>query len=643
MIGTIDLYKLAFTPNDTMYFDSTFSQNDWFDAQEHLSVENISFNGDRAFKLGSNYLDIIFNYNYIRYKLNDRYIYAFIENINYTNDNCCQLDISIDLNQTFLTELQSAISTSNIGNMTKTNNYFNTYKPYENKYSVNDYNTHNLGILNNNHHITDSGSNTILGFILLNVDPNLELYVPIDDGTKRTVGRLLKDNGLITPCSCLAFPIQYDITNHKLLTINNMGYKIGNQTEINYDMAGSSYLNAFMQTYGSYLADSCIGITFEKIAGITLEYDVEGGFNWYYLKLNSDNCSIINSVLSEKHTQSNLPTYIGDILCIHNNNTINTSNYNLETYLSNVPTPLLRSPYIYLRVGNDSEHITLNLLDFYSDIAIERPLVLTIESFTSCVYPFSTNLRFLLNNKPITDRNVMFNLITSDPVPYKISAWESYYANNKASVNDGLATAHKYGRQQDQLQFAGAVLQSGLDFATGVIPYTKAGNFYKRKKGPTDRQVTNSTTGFFSNLLNAGISYANSEIERKKEKALLDIQWNDIKSAPSDFSNMSSSLTAKYSNGPQCIEIDLYIAKNLDDIIKYHKQYGYKINRMEKLNWIDIKQHTIFDYISFNTITLKSTLPQFYTATIEQQYEQGIRFWYDYSKFMNYEIENEEL
>ena len=63
---------------------------------------------------------------------------------------------------------------------------------------------------------------------------------------------------------------------------------------------------------------------------------------------------------------------------------------------------------------------------------------------------------------------------------------------------------------------------------------------------------------------------------------------------------------------------------------------------METLTWADIQQHTVFDYISFNTITLKSTLPQFYTAMIEQQYEQGVRFWYDYANFMNYQIENTE-
>ena len=181
-----------------------------------------------------------------------------------------------------------------------------------------------------------------------------------------------------------------------------------------------------------------------------------------------------------------------------------------------------------------------------------------------------------------------------------------------------------------------------MDFATGLIPYTKAGNLYKSIRKPNDRSIINSTIGGVETLINAGVSWANGELERSKQRALLDISWNDIKSSPSDFSNMNSSITSRYNSGSQCIEVDIYIANNIDDIKQYHKQYGYKVNRMEAITWSNIQQHTVFDYISFNTITLKSTLPQFYTAMIEQQYEQGVRFWYDYDNFMNYQIENTE-
>ena len=634
MLGTIDLYKLALTPNDTLYFDSVNDQTDWFDNQEHLSIDNISFNGARAFQIDGNYLDLIFNYNYVRYKLNDRYIYAFIENIDYANDNCATLNISIDLNQTFLAELQTAISTSNIGNVTKKDSYFSTYKPYENKYPVDEYESYHLGKLNPNAGISVSGHEILCGYILLNIDPMLEVYVPIADGSTKKIGWVLTDNNYVTPCSCLAFPIQYDLTDRIFRSVTYMNCKINNTDT---DIIGSNLLTTFMLTYGSYMVDKCIGITFEKIANIELAGNQENG---YYLNLDSNNCVIVNDVLSEPHEQGHYPVEIGNLLVIKKNNTKNIVTFNLNTYLSNIPLPLIRSPYVYIRIGNDSEYITLNVLDFLNSIAINKPLTLKVEYFTSCIYPFVTNIVFFINDRPITDRNAIFNLITSEPVPYKISAWENFYANNKASVNDGLATAQKYGRKESLLRLGGDLIGGAIDTATILTPFTKKGKLSSRRL--SDKEVYSAGTGAISTIINAGINYANSELERQKEKALLNISWNDIKSQPNEFSNVSSNLTSKYNKGPQCIEVDIYIAKNINDIINYHKQYGYKVNRMETLTWADIKQHTVFDYIAFNTITLKSTLPQFYTAMIEQQYEQGVRFWYDYTNFMNYQIENTE-
>lgn len=639
MIGTIDLYSLALTPNDTMYFDSVNAQTQWFNERQHLSIDDVSFNGSRAFKLGSNYLDIIFQYNYVRYQLNGRYIYAFIENVDYSNDNCCSLQVSIDLNQTFLQELQTAIVTSNIGNTTEKNSYFNTYKPYDNKVSVADYNTIHLGKLN-----TVLWQNRyILGYVLMNVDPNLELLIATNKSSRK-IGFVLRDLDYYTPCSCIAMPLWYDIENRKFVSgLLTVPYKIDNGN-IEYGIASGNLLNSFIKAYGSYLANSAIGITFENIGGIEVEYDNGDP----YIHFSSDTATVIKDISVERTPTGQYDVELGgDLLVIKRNINKTVNTYNLETYLSNIPTPLLRSPYLYLRIGNDSEYITLNLLDFYYNENITRPLTLTIEKFTSCVYPFTNNLKFKLNNIDIADRNAMFNIITTEPIPYRIDAWQSYYAQNKASVNDGLATKQKYERQEQIISTVSNMAIGAIDVAQTLIPYTKAGNYYKYKgaKGNkvSDRTVNNAIGSGAGMIIGAIADWSNSELEREKERKLLEINWNDIKSSPAEFSNMSSSITAKYNTGPQCIEIDLYIAKNINDIIKYHKQYGYKVNRMEHISWGSIRKHNLFDFISFNTITIKSTLPQFYTAILEQQYETGVRFWYNYDYFMDFERENGEI
>ena len=629
MVGTIDLYSLALTPNDTMYFDSVNAQTQWFNERQHLTIDNVSFNGARAFQLGNNYLDIIFQYNYVRYQLNGRYIYAFIENVDYTNDNCCSLQLSIDLNQTFLTELQTVISTSNIGNVTKKDSYFSTYKSYDNKLSVSEYNVQHLGRLND---YTDG--TLLVGFVLVNIDDKTELTQNVNGAHTIVVGRTI-DNNYYLPCGTLVFPIKYNLTTRKFIKTDafmHNGIYMKDQNNNGISVDGAEYLNEFIKYYGSYISN--IGLTFESIAGLT--YVEEN--NDYYFSYHTDNIRVIENVVRPEETTIT----IGDIIHIKRNSEKQVKTFNLTT-LNNYPLPLLRQPYVYIRVGNDYEYITLNLLDFFDNTAITTPLQLKVEYFTSCFYPYVTNLVFYLNNKPIIDRNMVFNLTVSDPIPYKIDAWESYYAQNKASVNDGLKTAQNYERKQQAIQITGQLVNAGIDYTVGKIPFTKAGNLYKRPHASTDRSVISGGANILETIINAGVNWANGELERSKQRALLDISWNDIKSSPSDFSNMNSSITSRYNSGPQCIEIDIYIANNIDDIARYHKQYGYKVNRMETLAWADIKQHTVFDYISFNTITLKSTLPQFYTAMIEQHYEQGVRFWYDYNNFMNFEIENGEI
>ena len=639
MLGTIELYKLAFTPNDTMYFDSTESQNAWFESQTSLKIDNISFNGARAFQIGNNYLDVIFNYNYVRYKLNNRYIYAFIENIDYANDNCATLNISIDLNQTFLRELQTAIATSNVGNVTKKESYFkNTYIPYDNKVSVSNYNSIFKGRLNDLTVTLDEYNyygEYILGYIMFNIATNISY------NGSNNVSEQLTDNGYQTNIYCYALPILYSVQKSRLIVADfKIVHNTGGLTPVTDSLISAKQFKNILNDFGSYFEDGCVSIIFEKIGTFdSLSYNntdqtfyIHDGYNPLQPAVEVD----YNIVKYPTPYKQNGYNY-GTMVCI--NIVRNNIGFSTEIDFSshNIPYSILRQPYVYVRVGNDKESIILNLSEFenYNDNN-----KLEILFFTSCIYPFTTNLRFSYNGGEYFDKNALFNLTTTTPVPYSLSAWQQYYSQHSASVNDGLATQQKYERQISQNTKNYKQISSAIEWGSdslSSISKLATGNFVGAGTG-----FINSTVKMGTSIAGAEVEYTNSEIQREKEKAILDISWNDIKSSPSVYSNTVSGLTSFYRNGIQNIEIHLYIASNLQDIINYHKQYGYKVNRMETLTWADIQQHTVFDYISFNTITLKSTLPQFYTAMIEQQYEQGVRFWYDYANFMNYQIENTE-
>lgn len=615
MIGTLDLFSLKLSPDNTMFFSSKEEQTTWFDERVSLSIENISFNGSRPFRLSSNYLEATFlKYNYCRYKFGNRYVYAFIENITYNNDNTCDLNVSIDMTQTFLQELITAIAKSNISNTTEKDSYFSTYKPFTNKMTPSDFNSYNLG------NLTKSNFDDFIGgFMLINIDPTI-----MGSGVAYNVTYGLTDNGIPASVMCIALPIQYDKVNKTLIAPQRV-YLGASGSLVTTSGAGNLFM--LLDKYASYIADGCIGITFEQL----LPDLYWGGSDFiYYDTHNMDNIE--------------LPEISGfSFLCIKNNSLSNKWSFNLSQYLKNIPLPLRRNPYVYVRIGNDSESIELNLLDFYDDTPATETMVLEIEQFTSCIYPFTTNLIFKYNGKEIADRNKMFNLITSDAVPYSASAWQQYYSNNKATVNDGLATQQAYQSAQLRNNLGTSLVNTGINTIMGGVTWTKKlGQLSARSFKSQQSQFEMGTTAS-QGILGAITTYANGKLEMQKDKALQQIGWNDVKSSPSSFSNLSSNITAKYRNGMQGIEIDIYIAKNIEDIKNYHKQYGYVVNRMQSNPFNNFQKHNNFDFISFNEVTLSLTYTQEIIAILEEQLESGIRFWYNYDNFLNYEIENMEI
>ena len=619
MQGTLDLFKLKLSPDNTMFFNNITEQTNFFDSKVALSIPNISFNGSRPFRLSANYLDTTFNnYTYCRYKFGSKTVYAFIDNITYTNDNVCELEVSIDFLQTFMFDIFGGVAKSNVSNKTLKDSFFNVYKPFTNKMTPSDFNSYLLKRLNKS--ITDT---RIGGFILLNVDPNIMNKAGETSGTNFVMYGLY-DNGVPTSAMCLALPVEYNLETN---TINApQFYKLGSASS-EISCAGGGNLFNFLDAYASYIVDGCIGITFDQLLP-DLYFNADNSIHY-----DTTNIQLVN-----------LPDVSLDVpyLCIKNNSIANNWSIDLSDYLEDIPLPLRRNPYVYIRVGNDSESIELNLLDFYNDSPVTETMILEIEQFTSCLYPFQTNLKFKYNGREITDRNAMFNIVATDPVPFSISAWQEYYSNNKATVNDGLETQQKYQSAQLRNNLGTGLVNAGIDTIVGGVSWTKKLGQLSARSFKSQQNLFNAGVSGTTGFLGAMTNYANGKLEMAKDKALQQIGWNDVKSSPSAFSNITSNLSSKYRNGTQGIEVDIYIAKNIEDIKAYHKQYGYVINIMQSSPLNDIHNHTVFDFISFNEITLGLLLPQNMVSLIEEQLESGIRFWYDYNNFLNYDIANND-
>ena len=619
MQGTLDLFKLKLSPDNTMFFNNITEQTNFFDSKVALSIPNISFNGSRPFRLSANYLDTTFNnYTYCRYKFGSKTVYAFIDNITYTNDNVCELEVSIDFLQTFMFDIFGGVAKSNVSNKTLKDSFFNVYKPFTNKMTP-------IGLVGSEMCIRDRSitDTRIGGFILLNVDPNIMNKAGETSGTNFVMYGLY-DNGVPTSAMCLALPVEYNLETN---TINALQlYKLGSASSESGCAGGGNLFN-FLDAYASYIVDGCIGITFDQLLP-DLYFNADDSIHY-----DTTNMQLVK-----------LPDVSLDVpyLCIKNNSIANNWSIDLSDYLEDIPLPLRRNPYVYIRVGNDSESIELNLLDFYNDSPVTETMILEIEQFTSCLYPFQTNLKFKYNGREITDRNAMFNIVATDPVPFSISAWQEYYSNNKATVNDGLETQQKYQSAQLRNNLGTGLVNAGIDTIVGGVSWTKKLGQLSARSFKSQQNLFNAGVSGTTGFLGAMTNYANGKLEMAKDKALQQIGWNDVKSSPSAFSNITSNLSSKYRNGTQGIEVDIYIAKNIEDIKAYHKQYGYVINIMQSSPLNDIHNHTVFDFISFNEITLGLLLPQNMVSLIEEQLESGIRFWYDYDNFLNYDIANND-
>ena len=619
MQGTLDLFKLKLSPDNTMFFANTTDQQAFFDDNVALSIPNISFNGSRPFRFSANYIDATFNnYTYCRYKFGSKTVYAFIDNITFLNDNTCEIEVSIDLLQTFMVDIFNGVAKSNVSNQTLKDEDFNVYRPFTNKMTPSDFNSYLLKRLNKS--ITDT---RIGGFILLNVDPNIMNKAGETSGTNFALYGL-DDNGVPTSAMCLALPVEYNLETN---TINTpQFYKLGSASS-EVMCAGGGNLFNFLDAYASYVVDGCIGITFDQLLP-DLYFNADDSIHY-----DTTNMQLVK-----------LPNVSLDVpyLCIKNNSIANNWSIDLSDYLEDIPLPLRRNPYVYIRVGNDSESIELNLLDFYNDSPVTETMILEIEQFTSCLYPFQTNLKFKYNGREITDRNAIFNIVATDPVPFSISAWQEYYSNNKATVNDGLETQQKYQSAQLRNNLGTGLVNAGIDTIVGGVSWTKKLGQLSARSFKSQQNLFTAGVSGATGFLGAMTNYANGKLEMAKDKALQQIGWNDVKSSPSAFSNITSNLSSKYRNGTQGIEVDIYIAKNIEDIKAYHKQYGYVINRMQSSPLQNIHKHTNFDFISFNEITLGLLLPQNMVSLIEEQLESGVRFWYDYDNFLNYDIANNE-
>ena len=623
MIGNIRLYKsLGLKQDNTMYFASLQDQQTFFNAPPNVQFtdyENVSYNGARAFKININFLSFMFlEYDYLRFEFPNgdgttRTIYAFIDDIEYVNDNCCAIQSTIDLMQTFMFEIFDSYQYGIVKNYTLKQNDFLKYIPYSNKFPVSDYSISKLLELSPN---VEDGLPKC-GWVVVTIDPKGD--------TNKLFQHYCYDNGVKLPFIKLAFPVNYDKGFIETYTFQKPDGAGGQMKIINYSRFMASH---FFETMAPYILDMSFlttNIADESFTKSSLENRININYSTDYFNL-----------IPIDVTGSGATEYSGFQILKnkHNQKSINLNNTNSIS--------LMRLPYTHLKIGNGFSNIDINLLDFFDGDAVVYNGEFTIDYITSLTFPTQISLSLSFNNKSFVPVNTPLIVGASENMIYSTSAWSTYVSQNKQWANSGLATQQKYDTRILNRELQG---ENEKGLFRGLLGLGVAG--ISTAKGSV-KGVVDSGLGIFRNstdlLVGVNTKQAVQKIEQEKDRAMQQIQFNDIKTAPSEFDNLTSPITTQLNAVDYSISVYLYTARNINDVKKYHEIYGYEINKtLDNFSFTSIRNHENFDYISFVSLFIKANIPRDMEETIEQILTNGVRFWYDYTKFLDYSLPNNEV
>lgn len=642
LLTKFELFRINLMPDNTLYFDSLDDQNYFFDTyREKVIFENVSYNMGRSFRIEGNALDFILNsqLNYGRFILNnsDRYVYFFVNNFSYVNDNVCTVDFTVDYTQTFLLAELDNIQYCKIANVTPKSSYFNAPTPYVNKFTPSSFKSETITQL-----ATKIGDK-YLCFICVNFGSGVF-------GNEVNLYETIMEYGFDKNVYCAIFPVLYNESTRCFEEYEFDWYRSALEDVFVSKINKGTFSNV-IKTLSPYIVDSSVSI-------ITTPFDSTMRVSY----VGNDRYRITTSQYSYQVMDIDgfkiiSPTQVGGY-----GSKMKVS-FNYNDYFKYSEQALYRNPYVYFRIGNDINSIELNPYDYYDNtIPVGDDFI--IEYRPSLVFPYPIQMDIIIRGKKNIDKHKLFTLVVTENVPYSTSKWDEYYANHRFSIDDGLATQQHYQTAQLRNDMKANQEKTNAQAVIGVVNWAAEtyestlnagvsavlGDFSSASKAGNSR--ISGTVGAASKIgesywlldIENRRQYNNLMTEQEKERALLALSWNDIKSSPDVYSNTMSTLTSRYSKGWQGISIDWYCASNFEDIKKYHKVYGYRLDKYDKFDRTKfLKQHTVFDYLALSNVTFKSNLPHNIISAMSDVLSNGVRFWYNPDHFMNFELENTEV
>lgn len=619
----IYIAKCPITVTDTMYFSNKEEQDAYFSSLERLEIE-ASYNGARDFKIFKNYLSLINSgYNYMYFEYENRWWYTFIDEVYYVNDTVCGIKVTTDFIQTFMFDVKW--SKSRVCNRTyKKADFIGKNITYDNMFPISNDKYEILGSIKGPKNFIgkdlEYGS---IGFMVITLNKSCPFISNMFSGdTDNNIHNFTWYEGKQYPFVLLYIPIK--ITEKGVETSINISIKTSKESNdvktLNYNLLDDliDKISAYIVDYSIITQDIGFSTEWSEAFNATLLYHNDSAIEMVTIKMNE---------------------YTNFYCYTFGNHYKDSPSKITKSFVFNTNDIMLLQKYFKIFAGTRFESNEISFNDFILSGDSQN---IDIDYVQSLIVPFKSIFRIKINNNGIMDKIKMFSLNTNVLIcPYEVSAWAEYYSNNMASVNDGLQTKHKYEEQISKNNMTTKGVTAGVGMLAGV------GMMFNPATVASGAGLAMASA---TSLANGVTTYENEKLNREKERALLEIAWNDIKSSPSSLNNLNSDMFCylqsfgeeEYENTSAAIIAITYPA-NLDDIREFHKIYGFATHKVEDYSHETLKKHTVFDYISFDDPILTANLPKDTIAIIKEIYRNGIRFWYSIDTFLNYSIENEEV
>lgn len=638
------LFKKDISPKNLPIFTSAEDRETYFsESNADKTYKNISYNGTRNIRINENAFEANLDYyNYARINWTDKEdvehnYYCFIDIVKYVNDNVSELQLTLDYVTTYYFDIKlnefNLVQTNipdkilnrsdalgdNGGRIDFENKYPCKYKPIMELH------------LSNNTPVDTSGkkiNNRFIKWLIININPS----------DSDNISPVYQNNG--TKVICIPFPVLLVVNDDGSTNVIqdvklNLVYKSGSTVNIN-----SLCLSDIFKEYaGRIINISMIDNYYDKDVVFVKEEIPENEVD-NNIVLTNDNVytDIFNATFKE----------INGVYFPFITKPIYTYNFSYIDFFNN-----LSSFYENFKLIKNCNEEILNI--DLEDINYDKSLGVAIHIEVDPIFPNNIKLEFY--NKIDDKFNTMFNKLIDiviipagvSGIQFDVSKWDEYFIQNSASVSDGLATKHKYDLENANKQRQSSHIQGSLNFLgssssaiSGILGAGITGNIGGILSG-AGKAIT-STTSYASNITATEYAYQIAENNIEKEKALLQIAWNDIKNAPNVMYNYGAGNNIlTYIKETYKFVVYQPDDQTYHDMRYYHMMYGFKVNRKygRRLNGNPMTLNDILtiyenevslDNINYKFIRLESdfvidNLPLTARKMLSDIFKDGVKFY----------------